>query len=190
MLKRLFVFAAILVLPTLHAAEPASSEPVDVGVVCTSTEFTAYNFSTSTQLLVFHSGLYCTWRVLAPGTTFSSSYTRQMLDGVVLEIANFEAGILRTSHSYDLASICDSGADALWVRNHAQPGSWLEFQQTLTPMTAGPSLLPILIPVTIEAAVSVTAPAFAPTHTPVVTDDGNPGNEKPPVLEHKPLPPM
>jgi hypothetical protein len=189
MLKRLFALAALLVLPTLHATEPPPSEPLDVGVVCSSTQFTAYNFSTSPQLLVFHSGLYCTWRVLAPGTMFSSTYTRAMLDGVVLEIANFDAGILRTSHSYDLASICDSGAEALWVRNHAQSGSWLEFQQTLTPMTPGPSLLPITIPVTIEAAVSVTAPAFAPSHTPVVTGNGT-GTEKPPVLTDKPLPPM
>lgn len=190
MLKRLLALAAILVLPTLHATEAGSSEPLDVGVVCTSTEFTAYNFSTSTQLLVFHSGLYCTWRVLAPGTMFSSTYTRQMLDGVVLEIANFDAGILRTSHSYDMSSLCDSGADALWVRNHVQSGSWLQFQDTLTPMTPGPSLLPITVPTTIEAAVSVTEPAFAPTHVPVVTDDGNPDGPKPPVLGGKPLPPM
>jgi hypothetical protein len=190
MLKRLFALAAILVLPTLHATEPAPSEPIDVGVVCTSTEFTAYNFSTSPQLLVFHSGLYCTWRVLAPGTKFSSTYTRQMLDGVVLEIANFDAGILRTSHSYDLVSLCDSGAEALWVRNHTQFGSWLEFQQTLISMSAGPSLLPINVPLTLTAAVSLTAPAFAPTHVPVVTDDETPNGDKPPILDDKPLPPM
>lgn len=190
MLKRLLALATFVVLPTLHATEPPPSEPLDVGVVCTSTQFTAYNFSPATQLLVFHSGLYCTWRVLAPGTAFTSTYTRQMLDGVVLEIANFDAGILRTSHSYDLSSICDSGADALWVRNHVQPGSWLEFQETLTPMTPGPSLLPITIPVTINAAVSVTAPAFAPSHVPVVTSDGNPDGHTPPVLDDKPLPPM
>lgn len=190
MLKRLFALAAILVLPTLHATEPPPAEPVDVGVVCTSTKFTAYNFSTSPQLLVFHSGLYCTWRVLAPGTMFSSTYTRQMLDGVVLEIANFDAGVLRSSHSYDMASLCDSGADALWVRNHVQAGSWLEFQQVLTPMTPGPSLLPITIPITIDAAVSANAPAFAPTHVPVTTDDETPDGPKPPVLGNKPLPPM
>jgi hypothetical protein len=190
MLKRLLALAAILVLPTLHATEQPPVEPLDVGVVCTSTEFVAYNFSTSPQLLVFHSGLYCTWRVLAPGTKFSSTYTRQMLDGVVLEIANFDSGILRTSHSYDMSSLCDSGADALWVRNHAQAASWLEFQQTLTPMTAGPSLLPITIPVTLDAAVSLTAPGFAPTHVPVVTTDDNPDGETPPVLGDKPLPPM
>src|SRR5690242_9557789 len=118
MLKRSLALVLMLVAPSLHAAEAPAVEPIDVGVVCGPTEFVAYNFSTATQVLVFHSGLYCTWRVLAPGTQFSSTYTRQMLDGMTVEIANFNAGIWRTSRSFSMATLCDSGADALWVRNH------------------------------------------------------------------------
>ncbi len=190
MLKRSLALALMLVVPSLHAMAAPAPEPLDVGVVCGPTEFVAYNYSTATQVLVFHSGLYCTWRVLAPGTKFTSTYTRSMLEGVTVEIANFDAGVWRTSRSFSMPTVCDSGADALWVRNHTAIASWLQFANTLSPITPGPSLLPIWMPITVEQAVNTLAPDFAPTHVPVVTPDHGADGDTPPVLGDRPLPPM
>jgi hypothetical protein len=192
MLKRFVAaFAFIVASPTLNALEgPTEPTPVDVGVVCRSTEFYVHNFSTSTQVLVFHLGDYHTWRVLAPGTSFSSSYTRQMLDGVTLEIANYDAGVWRTSRSFDMATLCDTGADALWLRNTVNINSWLEVSDVLTEITPGPTMLPSNFPSTAQEAWSTSAPEFEPTHVPIVDPDDEPQGDVPPVLGDRPPPPV
>jgi hypothetical protein len=178
----------MLAASSFNAAKAQSTEPIDVGMVFGRTEFVAHNYSTATQVLVFHCGLACTWRVLAPGTEFTSTYTREMLDGVTVEIANYDAGIWRTSRSFNMASLCDSGADAVWVRNHTAIASWLQISNVLTAITPGPSLLPVWMPTTAELAVTTIAPSFAAAHVPVVTpDDGHQG-DAPPVLHERPMP--
>lgn len=190
MFKRFAVLAFLFILPTSAATESQSQpEPLDVGIVCGATEFFAYNFSAATQVLVFHSGAYCTWRVLAPGAKFSSSYTREQLDGVTIEIANYDAGIWRTSRSFDMGSLCDAAADALWIRNHAAIASWLEVDAVLTPITPGASQLPASMPSTAAEAESTVAPEFAPMHVPVVNPVDHPDGDTPPVLGDRPLPP-
>ena len=79
MLKRSLALALMIVASSFNAAKAQSTEPIDVGMVFGRTEFVAHNYSTATQVLVFHCGLSCTWRVLAPGTEFRSTYTREML---------------------------------------------------------------------------------------------------------------
>src|SRR5690349_19438295 len=91
MLKRSLALLLVLAASSFTTAKAQGVEPIDVGMVCGQTEFVAHNYSTATQVLVFHSGLTCTWRVLAPGTEFRSTYTREMLDGVTVEIANYDA---------------------------------------------------------------------------------------------------
>jgi hypothetical protein len=187
MLKR-SLLTLMAVVSSFTAAKAQSTEPIDVGMVFSRTEFVAHNYSTATQVLVFHCGLSCTWRVLAPGTEFTSTYTREMLDGVTVEIANYDAGIWRTSRSFSMASLCDSGADAVWVRNHAAIASWMQIAEVLTAITPGPSLLPVWMPATAELAVTLPAPSFAAAHVPVVTPVNTQGEDTPPILNQRPVP--
>jgi hypothetical protein len=191
MFKRFAALALMITLPTLFAEESQlATEPVDVGIVCGSGSFYAQNFSTATQVLVFHQGTYCTWRVLAPGASFSSSYTREQLDDVTIEVANYDLGVWKTSRSFSLSALCDSGADALWIRNSGSIASWLEVSQVLTEITPGPSMLPSNLPSTAAEATAEPVPEFAPTHVPVITPVDRQQGDVPPVLGDRPLPPV
>lgn len=188
MLKR--TLAAVLMLsalPVLSAVEdPPAAPDIQVGIVVEATDFYAHNFSNVPQVLFFSAGGFRTWRVLQPGGDFSSTYARQALDGVKLEIASYVAGAWKTTGGFDLSSLCDSGADALWVQDGAQPPSWREVGNSLTPMTPEPSWLPTWVPT--EGANQSTV-MLEPLHVPVITPVSRGEGDTPPVLDEKPLPP-
>lgn len=161
--------------------------PIDLGLVVRGTDFFAVNFSTDPQILFFHSGDYLTWRVVQPGGMFSSTYARQALDGLKLEVAHQENGLWFTSGNFDLGSLSDSGADAIWVQRGDQPAAWREVGQILTLITTSPTELPTWLPMPNPNA---STPPMQPMHVPVVTPVDRPSGDLPPVLGDKPLPPM
>lgn len=165
--------------------EPA---PIDVGIVVGSTDLFAHNFSTQTQILFFRAGEFSTWRVLAPGATFTSTYTRQAIEGVKLEVASYDgtSGLWRTSRGFDLATLADASVDAVWIQDGPQPPSWLDVGTTLTPTTTEPSTLPPSMPTN---TTNEAAPTMQPLHVPVVTPVDRDGGDRPPVLDERPLPP-
>lgn len=190
---------SVLTLSTLAALEmqhvpsfaqggntPPEPAPIEVGIVVGATDLFAHNFSDRTQVLFFRSGEFTTWRVMAPGSTFSSTYTRQILEGVKLEVASYENGVWRTSRGFDLATLADSGADAVWIQEGPQPPSWIDVASTLTPLTPEPSSLPPSMPTDVT---NDAAPTLEPLHVPIVTPVDRGGGDRPPVLDDTPLPP-
>jgi hypothetical protein len=161
--------------------------PIDVGLVVRGTDFFAVNFSTQPQVLFFRSGGFLTWRVVQPGALFSSTYARQALDGLQLEVAHQENGLWLSSGNFELGALADGGADAIWVQRGQQTAAWRELGQILTLITTSPTELPGWLPM---ASVDTTNPVLQPLHTPVVTPVDRPSGDVPPVLDDKPLPPM
>ncbi|MBL8860117.1 MAG: hypothetical protein JNL28_16525 [Planctomycetes bacterium] len=168
--------------------DPAPApQPIDVGFVVRNTDFFAHNFSTDPQVLFFRSGSFVTWRVLQPGATFTSTYARQALDGLRLEVARLENGLWLTSGNYELGAVCDSGADAIWVQRGLQPASWRELGSILTQITTEATALPEWLPM---PTVNESTPPLQPLHIPVVNPVDRPQGDIPPVLDDKPLPPV
>lgn len=187
-MKLIVAALSLVTVSTVFALEESTPEvpPIEVGIVVGSTDFFAHNFSTRNQVLFFRAGTFTTWRVLGPGATFTSTYARQALDGVKLEVASYEDGVWRTSRGFDLSTLCDSGADAVWIQEGPQPPSWLEVGTQLTPLTPEPSGLPSGLTTTTNEA----APVMEPLHVPVVTPVDRPNGDTPPVLDERPLPPV
>jgi len=188
-MKLLVAALSVLTVSTVFAVEGSTTQtpPIEVGIVVGSTDFFAHNFSPRNQVLFFRAGSYSTWRVIGPGATFTSTYARQALDGMKLEVASFQDGYWRTSRTFDLSSLCDAGGDAVWIQQGANPPSWLELGTVLTQLTPEPSGLPASM--TIEA-VNAAAPAMEPLHVPIVTPVSRPDGDRPPVLDERPLPPI
>lgn len=188
MLKRTLVAVLTLAaVPVLSAVEdPPAPAEIEVGIVVKSTDFYAHNFSSFPQLLFFRSGSFYTWRVLQPGADFSSTYSRQALDGVTLEVAKYVSGTWRTTGSLNLSDVCDTGADALWVQGGAQTPTWLELENTLSLKVKEGSQLPSWM--VVQSA--LPEPLLQPLHVPVVTPVDRPPGDTPPVLGDKPLPPF
>jgi len=166
---------------------PVAPAPIDMGFVVRNTEFFAHNFSTEPQVLFFRSGEFVTWRVVQPGATFSSLYSRNALDGLRLEVAHQENGIWISSGNYELSALCDSGADAVWVQRGLQPASWRELGTLLTQITTEPTELPSWLPM---PTVNEDTPPLQPLHIPVINPVDRPTGDLPPVLDDKPLPPV
>lgn len=193
MITRIVAVAAILALPSFaFTDDPSISNiapaPIEVGLHVGPTDFFARNYSITPQVLFFRAGDVMTWRVLQPGASFTSTYPRQALIGVHLEVAKFEDGLWHTSSSFDLSTICDAGADAVWIQDGAVLPSWLQIGNSLTLFTADPSFLPTSLPN--AATTQEQAPPVEPLHVPVITPVVNPGGDTPPVLGDKPLPPL
>lgn len=183
-------FAAALLLsasPLVVSFEDPSPapQPIDVGFVVRNTEFFANNFSAEPQVLFFRSGGFMTWRVVQPGAVFTSSYSREALDSMQLEIARNENGLWMSSGLFDLGAVCDSGADAIWVQRGTQPAAWRELGSLLSLFTTTPTELPNWLPM---PPVSASTPPMQPLHVPVVTPVDRPQEDVPPVIRERPLP--
>lgn len=191
MITRILAVAAILALPTFALDDTTSNTapaPIEVGLRVGPTDFYARNYSGVAQVLFFHAGETTTWRVLQPGAEFRSTYPRQALDGVSLEVAKFEDGTWHTSRALDLSVVCDVGADAVWIQDGTQLPSWLQIGNALSLFNADPSFLPSSMQN--NDSTQDPAPPLTPMHVPVVTPTGVPPGDLPPVLGEKPLPPM
>jgi hypothetical protein len=190
MITRIIAVAAILALPTFAVMDGGNTAPapIEVGLRVGPTDFYARNYSGTPQVLFFRAGETMTWRVLQPGGEFASTYPRQALDGVELEVAKYVDGQWHTSHSFDLSALCDTGADALWIQDGAALASWLQVGNALTLFGATPSFLPDALQ---SASTSPEEPPpLEPLHVPVITPTETPTGDCPPVLGDRPLPPM
>jgi hypothetical protein len=186
--KRLAAIVLLFASPFVTASDDPTQNvpPIDLGFVVRTTDFFAHNFSTDPQVLFFRSGDFLTWRVVQPGATFSSTYARQALDGLYLEVAHQEGGLWLSSGNFDLGAVCDSGADAVWVQRGLQPPSWRELGAILSLISTDPTELPDWLPM---PDASTSTPPLQPLHVPVVTPVDRPQGDVPPVLDDKPLPP-
>jgi hypothetical protein len=187
--KRLAALLLLTASPFVTAFDNPNPEPqpIDVGFVVRNTDFFAHNFSTEPQVLFFRSGMFVTWRVVQPGSTFSSNYARQALDGLQLEVARKQGGMWMSSGNFNLGAVCDSGADAVWVQRGLEPAAWRELGEILSVITTAPTQLPAWLPM---PNADPLLPLLQPLHTPVITPVDRQQGDLPPVLDDKPLPPV
>lgn len=185
--KRLAALLLLTASPFVTAFDDPNPapQPIDVGFVVRNTDFFAHNFSTEPQVLFFRSGSFVTWRVVQPGAMFSSTYARQALDGLQLEVAHKEGGLWITSGNFNLGPVCDSGAEAIWVQRGLAPASWRELGEILSQITTAPTALPEWLPM---PTADPSQPELQPLHVPVVTPVDRPQGDVPPVLDDAPLP--
>jgi len=193
MITRIVAVAAILALPTFAVTDGIttaidSPAPIEVGLRVGPTDFYARNYSSTPQVLFFRAGDTMTWRVLQPGAEFTSTYPRQALDGVKLEVAKYESGLWHTSRAFDLSAVCDSGADAVWIQDGTLLPSWLQIGDVLSLFGTDPSFLPDSLQN--AATTQEQAPPMEPLHVPVITPNDPPVGDTPPGLGDTPLPPM
>ena len=120
----------------------------------------------------------------------SSTYAREALNNVQLEVATYADGHWYTSGALNLSGLCDSGGDALWIQAKTTRASWLQVGSSFTMLSPLPSFLPSAFPTTTDPSSGTVDMLMAPAHVPVITPVDQPEGDLPPTLRDQPLPPF
>lgn len=183
-----------LFLAALPSIDPltvqAGSEPMDVGITITTTQFRARSYSAVPHLFVFRETQ--TGRIalstLRMGAELAFSFPPRALVDFQLEVVAFEHGAWKDTGAFELAPLATRAATLVWIRSSkTRAHAWLEQDGTLALLATGPTLLPASIePASEHSAENL----MAPPHVPVITPTGRPKGDLPPKLEDHPLPPI
>ena len=169
------LFAALVPAITLFAEPPllpASSSPASVGLRVERDFVAAQNFSDAPRWIVLSSGSFRALRVLAPHSGEVWTCSEDCLWDVALQVADTDGGALHVSQSVALYGALESGGQTLWFGE--SPVCWVESEGALEPWFSGSS---------------GDAPP-APLHVPVIRPSNRPDGDRPPPIDHKPLPPF
>lgn len=196
-MKSSFIAASLMALSATAGAEPAAqTHQIEVSIEVNATEFSARNYGTDQQVLLFRSAEHgpVLARSLPPAAQLSYSFPRHALAGVQLEIITVRDQALVNSGSIPLDAAFGAGAETIWVQS-TQDGHRVWFEQrglfdlhrpdnTFVPppvLDRGPELMNFreLVPFS----------ATSKTHVPVVPPRDKP-EYGPPELEDEPLPPV
>ena len=162
---------------------------IEVVLEVEADRFTAENHGANDYLLVFgdadHGAL--THVVLRSGATLAYEFGAGLLDGLFLEVLSVERGRWVASGALPLGELTRTDHGSVWLQRTPRVlDAWIERGEGFDHWTSlGP-----LAPQSPGGSVRGQAAHRESLHVPVVDPSDEPEEEKPPVLEPKPLPPV
>jgi hypothetical protein len=176
------------VVPPVPTAAP---QPVEVGFQLAAGEFTAHNYSSRAQALVFHHGGNHAQYALLPGEDVRWSIPSNLTTSVELEVLS--RGVENTwlvSDALALDGLVASNVASVWVQS-TSPRSlyWVETAAGFVTCITKPSLCAEDLSAPISAAADET-PTFESMQVPVTPPITTPTGDLPPKIEPVPLPPI
>lgn len=192
MLSSLLASLFFVATPSLDPlAVQVDSEPMDVGITITATQFRARSYTAVPHLFVFRE--MQTGRIalstLRMGAELAFSFPPHALVDFQLEVVAFERGAWKDTGALELAALAVNDLTLLWIRStKTRAFAWLDRDGELALLGSGTSLLPAALEPASEH--SPENSLMAPAHVPVITPSGRPKGDVPPKLEDGPLPPV
>lgn len=177
--------------PTTHASiSEIKASGIEVVLDVSDTHFEAENLGLHDYLMVFgdaDQGVM-SHTLLHPGSSVSFDFQAGLLDGIFVEIISLRDGAWVASGALPLGELAEEHTDSIWVQVAGERlDVWIERADGFDLWAAyGP-----LAPQSDRAYASQsTAKPNRSMHVPVVDPSDEPEEERPPVLEPKPLPPV
>jgi len=180
-----------LAAPSPHAEySEVRASGIEVVLDVSETHFGAENLGRHDFLMIFgdaNQGVM-SHTLLHPGTSISYDFKAGLLDGMFLEILSLQEGSWIATGALPLGEFVKRQPESIWVQSAKQHlNAWIERADGFDLWADSGPLVPQTGHVPASKPESKTNKSM---HVPVVDPSDEPEEEKPPVLEPKPLPPV